>query len=274
MAIEMAPLQDALMRCNVSVEEPEAADVLRLLRVVSIEARNYTSRDFEGAPTVYTEIVDTDSAPNIMLPHVPVTDIMWVRAAYWDGTQDDIYAPEPVIGGYTTTLATAPAAGATNLRVVSVTGVAAGDLLWLGGGAAQEVVRVTAVGTAGSGGTGLTIEPALLGAHLLGATLTQVSGSTYWRLTSPSRGIIERETVTRFAEVRWRTTGDVPADVQEAILDWVASRWGQRERTAGQSSYSTGADSESWDLSKAGHPPTDTARVLSRYWRTTKSLVV
>jgi hypothetical protein len=55
-----------------------------------------------------------------------------------------------------TTVAAIAALGATNLKVASVTGIAIGDQLRLGGGN-PETVTVSAVGTAGAGGTGLTI---------------------------------------------------------------------------------------------------------------------
>ncbi len=52
-------------------------------------------------------------------------------------------------------------AGATNIKVASVTGFAVGDTMTIGSGASMETKTVTAVGTAGAAGTGITFTPAL-----------------------------------------------------------------------------------------------------------------
>lgn len=83
-----------------------------------------------------------------------------------------------VAGGLSTTLAAAAAAAATNLKVNSVANVAVDDyILVLGDSAttADEVVQVTTVGTAGAGGTGLTITPALGYAKANGASVAEVT---------------------------------------------------------------------------------------------------
>ncbi len=75
--------------------------------------------------------------------------------------------------GLDTTLAADPALGATNLKVTSVTTVAAGDLIRVGaaGVAAtelnSEVLKVLTVGTAGGAGTGLDVENSAGGGCLL-----------------------------------------------------------------------------------------------------------
>jgi hypothetical protein len=71
-----------------------------------------------------------------------------------------------------TTLAAPAAAGDTNVKVTSVTGLVAGaqlkvDVDFSGGN--QEVVTITTVGTAGAAGTGVTFTPALTRAHVLAA---------------------------------------------------------------------------------------------------------
>jgi hypothetical protein len=71
-----------------------------------------------------------------------------------------------------TTLAAAANAGDTNIKVGSVTGMVAGNTLTVDTGAAAETVSITTVGTAGSGGTGVTITPALASAHAAGAFVT------------------------------------------------------------------------------------------------------
>ena len=71
-----------------------------------------------------------------------------------------------------TTLAAAASAGATNIKVSSVTGMVAGNTLTVDTGANAETVTITAVGTSGAGGTGVTITPALAFAHAQGAFVT------------------------------------------------------------------------------------------------------
>ena len=65
-------------------------------------------------------------------------------------------------------------AGATNIKVASVTGFAVGDTMLIDTGAAQESVTITNVGTAGAGGTGITFTPALTQLHNGGATVVDL----------------------------------------------------------------------------------------------------
>lgn len=71
-----------------------------------------------------------------------------------------------------TSLAAASVAGATNIKVVSVAGMTAGNTLVIDTGANQETRTIQTVGTAGSGGTGVTLTAALTLAHAIGATVT------------------------------------------------------------------------------------------------------
>jgi len=71
-----------------------------------------------------------------------------------------------------TTLAAAANAGDTNIKVTSVTGMVAGNTLTVDQGGAAETVTISTVGTAGAGGTGVTITPALAAAHAQGSTVT------------------------------------------------------------------------------------------------------
>ncbi len=72
------------------------------------------------------------------------------------------------------TLAAPATAGSTNVKMVSRTGVgfAAGETLLIDPFGSPETVTVTAVGTAGATGTGLTVTPALAADHVLGAPLS------------------------------------------------------------------------------------------------------
>jgi hypothetical protein len=72
------------------------------------------------------------------------------------------------------TLAAPAAAGATNLKIVSRTGVgfAAGETILIDPFGSPETATITAVGTAGANGSGITITPALASAHVIGAPLS------------------------------------------------------------------------------------------------------
>jgi hypothetical protein len=76
-----------------------------------------------------------------------------------------------------TTLAAAAAAGDTNVKVASVTGFAIGRPFWIDVGAGAELVTVAAVGTAGAGGTGITLTTPLAGAHASGAAVYGVNAT-------------------------------------------------------------------------------------------------
>jgi hypothetical protein len=71
-----------------------------------------------------------------------------------------------------TTLAAAANAGDTNIKVSSVTGMVVGNTLTVDIGASAQTVTITTVGTAGSGGTGVSFTPALVSAHATGAFVT------------------------------------------------------------------------------------------------------
>jgi hypothetical protein len=83
-----------------------------------------------------------------------------------DGTIKD---PQP---GASTTLAASSAINATNLKVASVAGMAAGQVLRVDTGADLESRVISSVGTAGSAGTGVTLATALNKAHASGAAVT------------------------------------------------------------------------------------------------------
>ncbi len=64
-----------------------------------------------------------------------------------------------------TNLSADASAGATNIKVRSVTGLAVGDKLTVGTPANRETVTITTVGTGGPTGTGMDFTPALAQAH-------------------------------------------------------------------------------------------------------------
>lgn len=68
-----------------------------------------------------------------------------------------------------TTLAAASSAGDTNIKVTSVSNMVAGEAISVDSGANVEYRTIQTVGTAGSGGTGVTLTAALTNAHASGA---------------------------------------------------------------------------------------------------------
>ncbi len=78
-----------------------------------------------------------------------------------------------LLGATPSTTLSAPAAvGETNIHVGSVTNFAAGQPLTIDSGPSTEQVTITAVGTAGATGSGITFTPALAAAHASGATVS------------------------------------------------------------------------------------------------------
>jgi len=89
----------------------------------------------------------------------------------------------------TTTLSAAAAVGATNVKVASVTGLVAGNTITIDStGANPETVTMTAVGTSGAGGTGVSFTPALAFAHASGATVVKNGVPGTQNLSFGSRG--------------------------------------------------------------------------------------
>ncbi|MFH8662368.1 family 78 glycoside hydrolase catalytic domain [Streptomyces afghaniensis] len=87
------------------------------------------------------------------------------------------------------TLVAAAPAGATDVKVSSVTGYHVGGTLNIDtgdGGERLESRTITAIGTAGADGTGITFEPPLKTAHATGATVTGSGNSL--ASTDPSAG--------------------------------------------------------------------------------------
>src|SRR3954447_20474972 len=79
-----------------------------------------------------------------------------------------------------TTLAAPVAAGATNVKVASAANMVVGEKVAVDAGFDNAEFRlITAVGTAGAGGTGVTLDSALTGAHAIGNPIQDVgSGIT------------------------------------------------------------------------------------------------
>ncbi len=88
-----------------------------------------------------------------------------------------------------TTMSTAAAVGATNVKLASVTSLAPGQTLTIDtAGANPETVTIVTVGTSGAGGTGVTFTPALAFAHASGVTVSKNNVPTTASLGFGSRG--------------------------------------------------------------------------------------
>lgn len=117
-----------------------------------------------GTGTLVKHINDLTPAETEQLgaAFVPTVDVAYdLRVRYRD---DATPAVE-------TTMAANSSAAATNIKVTSVTGMVAGQYLTLEAGTADEEARlITTVGTAGAGGSGITVDHGYTLAHTSGDT--------------------------------------------------------------------------------------------------------
>lgn len=240
--------------------EAEQAKVASELGAISAELRRRTRRAFEGIPTVYDLVLPVKGAERIVLPHVPVDAIIAIRPVAFDDTEDEVLELREVDDGADTTLAAIAAAGATNLKLTSVDDVAVGDHLAIGSGDTLEVVRAAAVGTAGSGGTGVGVEPALRFAQASAATVREVSGSTRWRLEDAARGLVRLRRSMDYARFTWRVTGEIPADVGQMALDWLKSEWEASVNEPADEPILASQSSEDWSESYVADEQTSIVR--------------
>jgi hypothetical protein len=286
----LVPLADALAHLGITPGTPAVDNkVSALLDAISTEIRRLTRRGFEGIPTVYDEVLRVADAATVILPRSPVTEVLAVRRTYFDGTEDAPLEPRIVTGGFSSTLAAIAAAGATNIKLTSVAALVVGRKLAIGSAATLEVVRVTTVGTAGAGGTGANIEPALRFAHADASPAVEVSGSPYWLLELPRRGRLRLNRYMEFARFTWLVSGDVPADVKAAVYDWLDAEWEAQQdpdldpATRALSSESHDSWSQSYEPSESTEaasgtaaaalitrlPPPRVARVITGYFHPT-----
>lgn len=280
-------LDDALGHLGITPGADPAVDakVSALLDAISAEVRRLTRRAFEGTATVYDEVLRLAGETVAILPNSPVTAVLAVRQIHFDGTEEEILEPRDVTDGASTALAAAASVGATNLKLDSVAGLAVGTALRIGTGVPREVVRAATVGTPGSGGTGVDVAPALRYAHALAEAAVEVNGSELWMLELPRRGRLRLARRMDYALITYVTSGEVPADVSHAVLEWLDEGWTAMQEpdidpaTRELSSQSHDSWSESYapadeagDINTAAaaiiarRPPTRVARVLLGYW--------
>jgi hypothetical protein len=142
-------------------------------RVLEIREATTTGGDLpahDGTLEASQAQLDADTA---ITPEVDVASALTVDQAYEIRARfrDDATAI------MTTNLAAAASATDTNIKVDSVTDIAVGDVIEIGGvGIAYEVRTVETVGTAGAGGTGLDLDDPLESAHLDNAAVA----NRYW----------------------------------------------------------------------------------------------
>ena len=58
-----------------------------------------------------------------------------------------------------------------------------------------------------------------------------------------------------YVRVVWTTTGEIPAELPQAVLEWGRARWDERDANPALAAYTTGTDSETYAATLAGRPP-------------------
>ncbi len=166
---------------------PAAADTPPYTLPVTLPSASADSPSFDAAapytPAVLSLIAQLE-------PTNPPTlaQVQNLGTALHDGASPDCHNVGPVGRPYAvdasgnvagTTLAAAATAGATNIKVQSVTPFTAGQTIWIDATSDAEQVTIANVGTPGSGGTGLDLTAPLAMAHSNGRP-------AYVSLTTPS----------------------------------------------------------------------------------------
>lgn len=95
-------------------------------------------------------------------------------------------------------------------------------------------------------------------------TIGDAYATTDWRLEDATRGVIRLRFASEYVQVAWRTTGEIPPEVPQAVLDWGKASWDVRAQNPALASYKTGEDAESYFASLAGRPPASVSRALVR----------
>ena len=116
-------------------------------------------------------------------------------------------------GGGSTDLAAASIVGATNIKLTAVTNFAVGDFVKIGTGATIEYRQLTMVGTAGSGGTGVSFRDQLLFAHAAAETVVEVVGDGKTEVVAST---VRRQPLTAYMD--WALVAQSPADYYELLI--------------------------------------------------------
>jgi hypothetical protein len=105
-----------------------------------------------------------------------------------------------------TTLAADAAAGSTNLKLTAVTGLVVGDFLRFGYPGETEVRKLTFVGTAGAGGTGVSFTIPTSRVHRSGDTALELTNEGATTITS-NAGVSRRIPSTAYHRIELRVPG-------------------------------------------------------------------
>ena len=140
-------------------------------------------------------------------------------------------------------LAAAATAGATNVKVASVTNLTAGDQLTIGQPGYTQTVTISSVGTADANGTGVTFSPALSQSHYAGDPVVNAANAT---VTNASGGVsdIEKETPVAAELVQCLPPSTADSEVPQTTSLSADATAGATTITAGPLPYSgsPGAD--------------------------------
>ncbi len=132
-------------------------------------------------------VANSSSVPVGAVPSISGVSPSRTVVAVPDGTHITLSGLATTISGASTTisggnaaLSLPSAAGATNIKVSSVSNFVAGQTVTIDSGASAEAAVITTVGTAAQTGTGITLSSPLTAAHLSGVVVvtTTVVGAT------------------------------------------------------------------------------------------------
>lgn len=77
-----------------------------------------------------------------------------------------------------------------------------------------------------------------------------------------------------YVSVAWKTTGEIPAPITLASIQWLKARWANWDGRWDLMQYKTGEDMERYDPALVGVMPHDVARALALYHHSTGGGVV
>jgi hypothetical protein len=128
-------------------------------------------------PLVDLDYIQMETAElEVSIPELDPTKLSYMVPGATSVAQDATGIPTG--GGGSTTLAAGSTVGATNIKVTAITNFAIGDVVQVGAAGEREFRKVTNVGTAGAGGTGIDLNYGLSLAHDNLDPLVEVDATT------------------------------------------------------------------------------------------------